>query len=146
MLSRSVKRGFVFDYVLFDSWFFSKEILARIESFRSRSIKLIAMVKMGGMLYLDCLSDQHKQASELRKLYRKKARRNRKYNARYIKVPVWYNNIRLNLFFVRLGSGGKWKALVTNDLALSFNKLMETYHIRWSIEVFFYEKYIVMQT
>jgi len=137
MLSRAVKRGFVFDYVLFDSWFFSKEVLARIESFRSRSIKLIAMVKMGGMLYLDCLSDQHKQASELRKLYRKKARRNRKYNARYIKVPVWYNNIRLNLFFVRLGSGGKWKALVTNDLTLSFNKLMETYHIRWSIEVFF---------
>ncbi len=137
MLSRAVKRGFVFDYVLFDSWFFSKEILARIESFRSRSIKLIAMVKMSGILYLDCLSDQHRQASELRKLYRKKARRNRKYNARYIKVPVWYNNSRLNLFFVRLGSGGKWKALVTNDLDLGFNKLMETYHIRWSVEVFF---------
>ncbi|MFO7923814.1 MAG: hypothetical protein R6U58_09005, partial [Bacteroidales bacterium] len=63
--------------------------------------------KMSGILYLDCLSDQHKQASELRKLYRKKARRSRKYNARYIKVPVWYNNSRLNLFFVRLGSGGK---------------------------------------
>ena len=47
MLSRAVKRGFVFDYVLFDSWFFSKEILARIESFRRKSIKLIAMVKMG---------------------------------------------------------------------------------------------------
>jgi hypothetical protein len=43
----------------------------------------------------------------------------------------------VNLFFVKLGSGSKWKAFVTNDLEIGFNKLMETYHIRWSCEVFF---------
>jgi hypothetical protein len=137
MLTRAVKRGFVFDYVLFDSWFFSKEILARIESFRTKSIKLIAMVKMGKTLYRDCLSDRDMDAAGLRKRYRKKAKRNRKFNATYIKVPVWYDNRRVNLFFVKLGSGSKWKAFITNDLELSFNRLMETYHIRWSIEVFF---------
>jgi hypothetical protein len=41
------------------------------------------------------------------------------------------------MFFIRIGSGTKWKCMVTNDLNLSFNKLMEIYHIRWSIEVFF---------
>jgi len=41
------------------------------------------------------------------------------------------------LFFVKLGSGSKWKAFITNDLEIGFNKLMETYHIRWSCEVFF---------
>jgi hypothetical protein len=43
----------------------------------------------------------------------------------------------VNLFFVKLGSGGKWKAFITNDLEIGFNKLIETYQIRWSIEVFF---------
>ncbi len=137
MLSRAVKRGFEFDYVLFDSWFFSKEILARIESFRTKGIKLIAMVKMGKNLYRDCLSDKEMDAATLRKRYRNKEIRNRKFNARYIKVPVWYDNRRVNLFFVKLGSRSKWKAFITNDLELGFNKLMETYHIRWSCEVFF---------
>jgi len=137
MLSRTVKRGFEFDYVLFDSWFFSKEILAHIESFRTKGIKLIAMVKMGKNLYQDCLSDKEMDASTLRKRYRNKAKRNRKFNASYIKVPVLYDKRRVNLFFVKLGSGSKWKAFVTNDLEIGFNKLMETYHIRWSCEVFF---------
>ena len=137
MLSRAVKRGFEFDYVLFDSWFFSKEILAHIESFRTKGIKLIAMVKMGKNLYRDCLSGKEMDATTLRKRYRDKAKRNRKFNASYIKVPVWYDNRRVNLFFVKLGSGSKWKAFITNDLELGFNNLMETYHIRWSIEIFF---------
>lgn len=137
MISRVVRRGFTFDYVLFDSWFFSKEILARVESFRTKSIKLIAMVKMGKTLYRDYLSDREMDAASLRKQYRKKAKRNRKFNATYIKVPVWYDKRRVNLFFVKLGSGSKWKAFITNDLELGFNKLMETYHIRWSVEVFF---------
>jgi hypothetical protein len=137
MLSRAVKRGFEFDYVLFDSWFFSKEILTRIESFRTKGIKLIAMVKMGKSLYKDCLSGKDMDANTLRRRYRDKETRNRKYNARYIKVAVMYDNRRVNLFFVKLGSGSKWKAFITNDLEIAFNKLMETYHIRWSCEVFF---------
>jgi hypothetical protein len=139
MISRAIRRGFDFEYVLFDSWFFSKDILACIESFRTRSIKLIAMVKMGKNLYLDCLSGKEMDAPTLRKGYKKKTKRNRKYNARYIMVPVWYDNRRVNLFFVKLGSGSKWKAFITNDLDLGFNKLLETYHIRWSCEVFFKE-------
>lgn len=137
MLSRAVKRGFEFDYALFDSWFFSREILTRIESFRTKGIKLIAMVKMGKNLYRDCLSGKDMDANTLRRRYRHKETRNRKYNARYIKAPVLYDNRRVNLFFVKLGSGSKWKAFITNDLEIAFNKLMETYHIRWSCEVFF---------
>jgi len=137
MISRAVRRGFEFEYVLFDSWFFSKEILAHIESFRNRCIKLIAMVKMGKILYRDCMTGQELDASTLRKKYKDKAKRSRKYNARYIKVAVWYDNRRVNLFFVQLGSGSRWRAFITNDLDLGFNKLLEIYHIRWSIEVFY---------
>ena len=137
MMSRAVRRGFEFEYVLFDSWFFSKEILAHIESFHRKRIKLIAMVKMGKNLYCDALSGKEMNATALRKKYRNKARRSRKYNARYIKVPVWYDKRRVNLFFVKLGSGNKWRAFITNDLHIAFNKLIETYQIRWTIEVFF---------
>jgi hypothetical protein len=139
MISRAVKRGFEFEYVLFDSWFFSKEILAHIESFRTKCIKLVAMVKMGKNLYRDCLSGKEMDANTLRKFHKRKDKphRSRKYNAAYIRVPVWYDNRRVNLFFVRLGSGKKWKVFITNDLDLTFNKLFEVYHIRWSIEVFF---------
>jgi len=137
MISRAVRRGFEFDYVLFDSWFFSKEILAHIESFYTKGIKLIAMVKMGKIKYRDCLDDREMDADDLKKRYRKKAKRSRKFNATYIMVPVWYDNRRVNLFFVKLGSGSRWRAFITNDLKIGFNKLMEIYHIRWSCEVFF---------
>ncbi|MBK5202750.1 MAG: transposase [Prolixibacteraceae bacterium] len=137
MLSRAVRKGFEFEYVLFDSWFFSKEILAHIELFRKKKIKLIAMIKMGKILYRDCLTDNEMNAQELRKKYRKKKKKSRKYNISYIKVPVLYDNRRLNLFFVKMGSGGQWRAIITNDLNITFNKLLETYQIRWSIEVFF---------
>jgi hypothetical protein len=137
MISRAVRRDFEFEYVLFDSWFFSKEILGHIESFRKRCIKLIAMVKMGKILYRDCLTGQELDAPTLRKKYKDKAKRSRKYNARYIKVAVLYDNRRVNLFFVQLGSGSRWRAFITNDLDLGFNKLLEIYHIRWSIEVFY---------
>jgi len=36
-----------------------------------------------------------------------------------------------------MGSRGKWKVFITNDLELTFNKLIETYQIRWTIEIFF---------
>ena len=137
MLKRAVRRRFHFDYVLFDSWFFSQEILSVIGSFHKKQIKLIAMVKMGNRLYQDCLDKKHKTAEELKSQYRKKVKRNRKYNTRYIKVPVLYDNKRVNLFIVRIGKSGKWRMFLTTDLEISFNKLMEIYHIRWSIEVFF---------
>jgi hypothetical protein len=137
MISRVVRRGFEFDYILFDSWFFSKEILAHIASFYTKGIKLIAMVKMGKNKYRDCIDDKEMDAENLRKRYRKEAKRSRKYNATYIMVHVWYDNRRVNLFFVKLGSGSRWRVFITNDLDIRFNKLMEVYHIRWSCEVFF---------
>ena len=34
-------------------------------------------------------------------------------------------------------TAGKWKVFITDDLEIGFNKLIETYQIRWSIKVFF---------
>jgi len=37
MLLKTVRKDFKFEYVLFDIWFFSKEILAYIELFRNKN-------------------------------------------------------------------------------------------------------------
>ena len=137
MLSRAIKKGFVPDYVLFDSWFMSNELLDKIRSYYSKTIKVIAMIRIGNTLYSDCLTKKDLSAGELRKKYRKNIKRSRRHNARYIKVAVNYGNNRVNIFFIRLGRSKKWKAIMTTDLGINFNRLMEIYHIRWSIEVFF---------
>lgn len=54
-------------------------------------------------------------------------------------MPVTYGDVRINLFFVKMGKCNSWKLLITTDLAMGFQKLMDVYQIRWSIEVFFRE-------
>jgi hypothetical protein len=63
----------------------------------------------------------------------------RSHNSKYIKVPVTYGGIRINLFFVKMGKSTKWKLLATTDLTINFQKIMNVYQIRWSIEIFFRE-------
>ena len=50
-----------------------------------------------------------------------------------------YGAKRINLFFVKMGQANKWKLLVTTDLSINFQKLMNIYQLRWTIEVFFRE-------
>jgi hypothetical protein len=68
------------------------------------------MVKMGKPLYRDCLDNKEMDAAAPIKQYRKKAKRNRRFNATYIKVPVLYDDRRVILLFSKPGSGSKWKA------------------------------------
>jgi len=51
-----------------------------------------------------------------------------------------------NCFFSKKGVNGKWKVLVCTNTRLSFVEMIEIYQIRWTIEVFFYAEYIVMQS
>ena len=43
------------------------------------------------------------------------------------------------LYFCRKGKKGKWKTLLSTNLSSNFTQTIETYQIRWSIEVFFKE-------
>lgn len=61
------------------------------------------------------------------------------HNSKYIKIPVQYDGLRVNLFFIKMGQSARWKLLLTTDLSLNFQKLMDIYQLRWAIEVFFRE-------
>lgn len=43
------------------------------------------------------------------------------------------------MYFTRKGKNGNWKTILSTDLVSNFNKTIEIYQLRWSIEVFFKE-------
>lgn len=139
MIKRAVKNGFVPDYVLTDTWFFSQKLLVAISGLASKGIRLLSMVKMGNATYTALPNGQVYNAEALLKVYGRQAKYSRKFKSHYIKVPVTYYGIRINLFFIKMGRNGKWKLLATNDLDMGFVKAMQVYQLRWSIEVFFKE-------
>ena len=97
------------------------------------------MVRVNNQIFTLCSNDKLMSAKNILKNKERHASGNRKYKAKYIKVPCLYKGIRVNLFFILMGRSSNWHLLLTSDLTLNFNKLMEIYQIRWSIEVFFKE-------
>ena len=140
MLKRALRRGFRADYVLTDSWFFNTELVKLISKLYKRyKISLITMARMGTTKYKLLSNQNHYNAIELLTKFERQAKQARSHKARYIKIPVAYNEIRVNLFFIKIGQTPNWKLLVTTDLSINFQKLMDVYKIRWAIELFFRE-------
>lgn len=139
IIRRVVKKGFVPDYVLSDTWFFCMALLIAIDKLSGKGVKLLSMAKMGNATYELTSNGKSYNAHALLKIKSREARYSRKLKAHYIKVPAMLSGIRINLFLVRFGNKATWRLMVTNDLDLSFVKMIEVYQIRWSIEVFFKE-------
>jgi len=139
MLLRVVKNGFKANYVLCDSWFFCYELLANLQNLKGEELKLVSMVKINNQIFTVCEKNKKVNINRMPELYQKQTKICRKHKAKYIKIQCFYEDIRVNLFFVRMGRASRWHLLVTTDLDMSFIKLMEVYQIRWSIEVFFKE-------
>jgi len=139
MLSRSVKHGFIPDYVLIDSWFFCFEILQKLSTLKNGAIKLVSMVKINNQKFFDCKANKELPIKMLLKRYEKESKTCKSMKAKYIRVTCKYKDIRVNLFFVKMGRSQNWHLLLTNNLTLNFIDLMKVYQIRWTIEVFFKE-------
>lgn len=140
MLKHAVKRGFRADYVLTDSWFFNVELVKLVAGLGKKyCINLVSMARIGITKYTLVSNNQTYNASELLIKFERKAITARSHNSKYIKVGVIYGSVRVNLFFVKMGKSTSWRLLATTDLKINFQKLMDVYQIRWSIEVFFRE-------
>ncbi|HED36699.1 MAG TPA: hypothetical protein ENI76_00390 [Ignavibacteria bacterium] len=138
MVRRALKNGFGFDYILTDSWFFCAKFLRAI-TYLGKKIYLVSMAPRGNAKYKILPSGKYLNPNQILNLYRTKAIENRRYKAKYIKLQTEYQGIRVVAFLIRIGKGENWRLLVSTHLNISFNKIMEVYKIRWTIEVFFKE-------
>jgi hypothetical protein len=143
MIRRAWKQGLRASYVLMDSWFTSSEMIKEIRRIGKGAMHVIGLVKMGNQKYNVDGKLLHTKQIILGK-ERRQSHYCRKYKSRYIKVKTWVDKQEVVLFFIRYGQQSRWHLLLSTNTALNFTQTFELYQIRWSIEVVFYAKHIVM--
>ncbi len=134
MIKTSVKNGIVADYIITDSWFTCWEL---VKTALENSMQYIGMFSKVKTLFF--FNKKNLTYKKIRHLNRKNITRNKRYNLYYIRVVVEWNGYPVVLYFTRKGKHGNWKTILSTDLSLNFNKTIEIYQLRWSIEVFFKE-------
>ena len=138
MIKHSIKKGIIASYVLADSWFICEKFIKEIRKIKKGMMHVIGIWKLTKQKI--CYNEKEYNPKQLRTLLeRKKSKRSKKIRAKYIEIIVDFKDIKLKFFYVNYNGTNKWNVLVTTDLSLSFNKAIEIYNIRWTIEVFFKE-------
>jgi len=132
----AVSQGLRVDYVLMDSWFTCDAFIQAVKRVRKQTVHLIGMYKTPKTKF-DYQGDKLTHSQIHSKLG--KAKRCRKLRLYYKEALVCYNGVDIRMYFSRNGTNGKWRVFITTDTSLSFVKMIEIYHIRWTIEVFFKE-------
>ena len=135
---RAVFNGIVIDYVLCDSWFTCSDLIMAVRQKGSHLIGMYKIVKTKFTYRGKKVS--YKEIFHLAG----KEKRCKKMNLYYKTARVIYDETPVTLFFSKVGTNGNWKVILTTDTKLSFLQAVEIYQIRWSIEVFFYAKPLIM--
>ena len=141
MISRAIKRGVRFRYVLADSWFACADIIKFIKR-RHINCDYLGMIKVGenGRTKYKIGGVEMTAPAIIKHLTELgKKKYSRRLRCHYITVEVEFAGHRINLFFVRRSKRGKWSGLITTDLKLSFFDAYKIYSQRWGIEVIFKE-------
>ena len=140
MLKRAVKQGFRAKYVLVDSWFSSKEFIQTVRRLGKTPMHVICGIRKDKRKYT--YQGTSLNAKKLLTVLKNegKEKRCRKRNTRYFEVIVDYEGIgKVKLYYCRFPYQKEWRLFLSTDTSLGFLSMMETYCIRWTIEVFFKE-------
>ena len=138
MIKRAASQGFIPQYILVDCWFTSDKFISTIRQIRNGAIHFLGLVRQDKRLYI--YEGKKYNAKELRQELKSQTKRCRKIRSRYIEVIVEYKSVgRVKLFFSRYSKRRQWQLILTTDLNLRYIKAVETYNIRWGIEVLFKE-------
>jgi hypothetical protein len=139
MIKRAVKNGLTAKYVLADSWFIHEPFINGIRKIKKGLLHVIGMCSSNKKFEINGISYNPKI---LIAKHSNGKKTNRKFKMQYFRVYAEYKGIPLKLFFVKQGysnNNDNWKLIITTDLSLSFQRAIEIYQIRWTIEVFFKE-------
>jgi len=158
MMRRAIRSGMEADYVLADAWFGTKPM---IRTALELDVGAILRMKKNKMKYRVVVSGREKQLLDAKELYTHAVKREwRKVRGmpwkavaldveldlaeKNEKEPRWQP---VRLLFVRglktpdKAEAGKkdWALFLTTDMQLGMSKMLETYALRWGIEVYFKE-------
>lgn len=145
MLKRAISAGFRFTHVIADSWFGNKE---NIKAVVSSKLTGIFRMKRGNLQYL--LNGRRRTATELYALIKRRMKKQKgTYYRTYalnVHLDLSDKKKRPKLLPVRLlfSSSTKqrkenWVVFLSTETDLSPQAILETYALRWSIEVYFKE-------
>ena len=145
MVKYAIKRGIRFDYLLVDSWFTCADFVKLITS-RHIKCHLVGMIKLGKTRYHTRWGDLAANQIVAKLQKQGLTKHSRTLRCTYCTIDVKFADTTVRLFFSKRGRKGQWNGLLTTDLSLSFLKAYRTYATRWTTEVAYYDKYIVMQS
>lgn len=137
MITRAIRHGIKFRYVLADSWFTCKDLVRFIHR-RRYKCHWMGMIKVGEKSktkYQTAEGDF--SAPALVKRFKKDKKYSRKLRCHHITVDAVFGGVAVRIFLVRRTNHGSWNGLLTTDRSLSFPDAWEIYSRRWSLEVVF---------
>jgi hypothetical protein len=123
------------DYVLFDTWFASPKSLINITNI---GYHVVAMLSRDNTKYL--YDGEKKSLTQMYHLLKKRPGKSKYLSSAFVTIvdSEGSNAFDVKLVFVRNKNNKKdWRVLVSTDLSLSEQDIIELYGKRWCIEVFF---------
>ncbi len=134
MFRRINQRKIEVDYILTDSWFTTMSLISKLLKI-NKKINIIGMYKYNSKLVI---GNKEMSIKQLRKL-KKKLKRSRSKRLYYMSYIGEMDGTKVKIFLTRKGINGAWHTIISTDTNLAFNRMIEIYNIRWTIEVFFKE-------
>ncbi len=139
MIKGAAKKGLNASYVLMDSWFTCEEVIKSIRKIKRGAMHVVGMCKMDKRKFN--IDGKELNSAIIVKMHqmRSKIKCSKKYKSQYIVVNAVYKGIPVKLFYVKYKRAKTWTLILSTDTSISFNRAMEIYQIRWTIEVLFKE-------
>jgi hypothetical protein len=130
MMDRAMDAGVTASYVLMDSWFTHAPLVKEVVG---RGLHAVGMVKADNKRYQIGM-----ESLSLQELYYAATPIKRRNKGVLRSIRAELAGIPITMVFVRHRSKKKeWLAILCTDLSLTEEEIIQTYGIRWDIEVFF---------
>ena len=134
MFKRINQRKIKVDYILIDSWFTNISLINKLREVNN-NVNIIGMYKYSSTMDF---GDKKRTIKQLRKS-KSNLKRSRVTGFYHMSYIGEIKGVTVKIFLTRKGKNGNWHTFLSTDTTLSYNKMINIYSIRWSIEVFFKE-------
>lgn len=129
MVKRALAAGIKAKYVLMDSWFGLPANIAKIAS----HLDVICMVKKTPKVHYN----YNNQSMDLMAIYKRLKKRRGRAKIKSSVIVALPDGTPVKLVFVRDSRKTDWLALLSTDVTLDDDQIVQMYGRRWDIEVFF---------